>query len=87
MAESAGREHGTSRGYRQHRASGEETCAPCRAAWADYCAEHSRPRSGPRTPKPCGTEAAYRRHLRYGEDPCDSCTKAAVDAARMRKSP
>jgi WhiB family redox-sensing transcriptional regulator len=31
-------EHGTARGYRQHRRTGTATCAACRAAWTAYCA-------------------------------------------------
>jgi hypothetical protein len=31
-------EHGTTRGYRQHRRLGTKTCKDCRAAWAAYCA-------------------------------------------------
>lgn len=77
------REHGTARGYNQHRRLGEATCDDCRRAWRDYVAEH---RPKPAALKPCGTEAAYRRHLRHGETPCEACVAAATKAGAARRA-
>ena len=68
------RDHGTTARYQQHLRDGDEPCAPCRKATADY-KKARRVRKG-RKLSPCGTHAAYKRHKRYGEIPDEACLEA-----------
>lgn len=87
-------EHGTERGYRQHRRRDIPLCAECREAHNTHVRERARKRRGDTTPEPpkiinrkrlatpapdCGTPEAKRRQRRAGQV-CPTC------AARTRRA-
>ncbi len=80
--------HGTYSAYMRHLHYGDEPCAPCRKANADY--KRSRrgrevPTPGLRKPIAHGTLAGYQQHRYRKQDACDECKRAARDYQRGRK--
>ena len=70
----APREHGTPRGYDQHRRNHEEACEPCKA---------SRRVAEPKIrPAEHGTISGYNKHRRNGEKACEECLAARRDYQR-----
>jgi hypothetical protein len=74
---------GTTAGYKRHQKAGEDACAPCKRAVAQYAKEYRvKVRSGERfvrkgfSPERCGTYAGYTHHGRHGVPACKPCLKA-----------
>lgn len=79
-------ECGTRPGYVRHRNLGEEPCAPCREANADYIRTRHHAPKNPAALPPIdhGTPRGYRQHHYRGEPACQPC-KDAYNADRGPK--
>jgi len=86
--------HGSTQGWRRHRASGEDPCAECVAGHdaekarraADKRAKRRQAGLRERGPARCGTPYMARKHRERGEDVCDPCKKAERDEWRKRQT-
>ena len=83
-------EHGTIRGYRQHRVANGDPCQPCKDAWTRYIASRAPkdpppPRTVLRVVIEHGTVAGRNGHRRQGTPLCDECRVAYNAYERNRK--
>lgn len=77
-------DHGTARGYRQHRIRRDEPCPACATARDAELVRANRERLA----RQHGTEAGYATHVRLGEEPCRPCMdakNAAMERNRERR--
>lgn len=83
-----GIDHGTNRGYYQHRRKDAPMCDPCRLAHNAAQREHKRARVGSTRsynwPAKCGTDGGYTKHRNNGENPCIACKVAHSEAEMVR---